>query len=172
MKVIRSWLCLFLLLISAHRLPAPISEIPQTTPTPKPKREATPRSKSKPEATLKPKARPNLSFAGTWTGSVISKSSNGNTYSYSYVINISDDEKTVLINQAQTGKSMSGPPTPASCSRFREALTWSFSSAGGTTTYTMRINSNGTASFLREGRNFGGEADDVTYTQTGIFSRR
>lgn len=27
MKMIRSWLCLFLLLISAHRLPAPISEV-------------------------------------------------------------------------------------------------------------------------------------------------
>lgn len=35
MKVIRSWLCFFLLLISAHRLPAPISEIPAPTATPR-----------------------------------------------------------------------------------------------------------------------------------------
>jgi hypothetical protein len=37
MKVIRLWLCLVVLLASAHRLPAPISEIPAPTAAPRPK---------------------------------------------------------------------------------------------------------------------------------------
>lgn len=71
MKLIRAWLCLFLLLISAHRLPAPISEAP-TTPSPAP---AKPRVKparkapvaDKPHVTSKD-TKPNRAhqFDGVW----------------------------------------------------------------------------------------------------------
>jgi len=60
---IRLLLPITLLLIAAHRLPAPISE-EATTPKPQPKREATPKPKPKPEATPKPKPTPNRSFVG------------------------------------------------------------------------------------------------------------
>lgn len=163
---------LLTLLLTTHRLPAPISEVPQATPPPKPKQEAAPKIKSKPEATPKPKATPNRSFAGSWAGNVISKSSDGSSASYTYGIRISDDEKTVLINMAEVGKSMSGPPTPASCTRFREALTWSLSSAGASTTYSMRVNSDGSASFVREGSWTNEDNESLTYTHTGTLSRQ
>src|SRR5262245_8631800 len=120
------WLPLItaLLLVTAHRLPAPISEAPQATPIPKPKREAAPRVNSKPEATPKPKA-PSLRFAGTWSGTTVSRSSDGATGQYSQLIQVSDDEKTVLLHSAPVGNSISGPPRQASCTRFGEALSWS-----------------------------------------------
>src|SRR5436309_3053286 len=91
--IIRVLLAIALLLVTALSLPAPISEAPETTPTPKPKREAPSKPKPKAEATLKPKAHPNHSFAGTWSGSAGDSSGRG-----VYVIKISDDEKTVWIN--------------------------------------------------------------------------
>jgi hypothetical protein len=153
------------------RLPAPFQEVPDTTPTPKPKREAISKPKPRAESTSKPKATLNRSFAGTWTGNVIATSSTGERSSASYLVKISDDEKTVLVNLANVGATMSGPPWQFACARFRDALSWSSSDAGGTTTYTMRINADGTASFLREGRYTGGDLDGVTYTQTGTLSR-
>ena len=158
-----------LLLITAHRLPAPISEVPATTPTPKPKPEGALRSKPKPEATAKPKSR-TLSFPGTWAGTGFGKNSDGTTYSLSYIIKISDDEKTALVSIAEVGKIMG--PTQFSCARFREALTWSMSNSGGTIVYTMRIKSNGTVDLLREGRFTGGDFDGTTYTETGTLSRQ
>jgi hypothetical protein len=166
---IRILLAALLLFAAAHRLPAPISE--EATPTPKPKQESTPRPKPKVESTPKPKAAPKLSFAGTWSGTTTNTSSDGSSGSSSYVVKISDDEKAVLISMGEVGKTISGPPSPASCTRFGEALTWSFSGAGGTTTYTMRLNSNGTASFLREGQYTGGDYDGTTYSHAGTFTK-
>src|SRR6266404_3841813 len=121
------------------RSPAPIAE--EATPVPKPKRMETPKPKAKPERTSRPAATPNRSFAGTWTGNVVANDSNGNSGSYSYQVNISDDERSVLLNETELGKGFGGPPFPASCTRFGGALSWSFSDAGGTTTYTMQLNS-------------------------------
>jgi hypothetical protein len=166
---IRVLLAATLLLVTAHRLPAPISE--EATPTPKPKQESTPKPKPKPESTPKPKPTPNRSFAGTWTGNTTNTSSDGSSGASSYVIKISDDEKAVLINVGEVGKPVGGPPTPSSCTRFGEALTWSLSGAAGTTTYTMRLNSNGTASFLREGQFTGGDYDGTTYSHSGTLMK-
>jgi hypothetical protein len=157
-------------MMTAYRLPAPISEIPQTTPTPKPKREAAPRSKPKAETTAKPKASPALSFAGTWSGNVSAKASDGDTGIYSYLINISDDEKTVLVTEVQTGKS--GHPTPVSCSRFHDALTWSYVFPKQESTFTLRLNGNKTARLVSEGRWTSGPNAGVTSTYTGVFSRQ
>lgn len=64
------------LLISAHRLPAPIQEVPES-PTPAPEQSAKPRSKPKPRseasesaaAPARQKPSPKQSrFAGTWAG--------------------------------------------------------------------------------------------------------
>lgn len=170
MKVIRFWLCLVILLTTAHRLPAPISE---ESSTPKPKREVTPRFKPKPEAIPKPKPTPNRSFAGTWNGSVIANASNGNdSSSVTYLIRISDDERTVWINWNQSGQPVSGPGYQAPCNRFRETLTWSFTFPEGISTDTFRINTDGTASFAREGKWTSGDNEGITYTHTGTLSRQ
>lgn len=72
----RFLLTLTLLLLIAHRLPAPISE-EATTPKPQSKREATPKSKPKPEAsapaTASARQQPSVArsrFAGTWVGTI------------------------------------------------------------------------------------------------------
>jgi hypothetical protein len=168
----RTLLAIALLLMAAHRLPAPISEEPEATPAPKPKREVVSKQKPKAEPTSKPTATPNRSFAGTWTGTTANQDSNGNSSSTLYSVEISDDEKTVLVNSAEAGTTISGPPAQAACTRFREALTWSFSGSDGMTTYSLRINGNGTANFHREGKYTGGDYDGLTYTHNGTFSRQ
>jgi hypothetical protein len=159
-----------ILLLFAHQLPAPISEETAPTPKPQPKREATP--KPKPAATPKPKPTPSRSFAGTWTGSVIATASNGESGSSDYIIKISDDEKTVLISCVTAGQTPTGPPTQVSCTRFREALSWSISGSEDTNIYTMRINPSGTASLIREGKWISGDNEGITYNHTGTLSRQ
>ena len=169
-------LVIFLLALSAHRLPAPISETPEATPTPKPKREATQRSKPKPEAIPKRTATPNRSFAGTWSGSTVDTSSNGNQGSSNYVVKISDDEKTVLISWRKAEAAMNGPDYPATCIRFGSALSWSLKQMGETPiwqcTDTLQLNSNGTASYASSGSFIAGDYEGGTFNSTGTFSRQ
>jgi hypothetical protein len=66
------WLVIVVMLVTGHRLPAPISE---ETPTPAPKPEAVAKSKAKSDNAEKkspPKVKqsPFAPFAGVWTGSV------------------------------------------------------------------------------------------------------
>jgi hypothetical protein len=169
-------LTLALLFITARRLPAPFSEEPEATPTPKPKREATPRPKPKPkpEATSKPAAAPNRSFAGTWTGTTINKSSNGISGSTNYIVKISDDEKTVLITWSVPGTNTT--PYQAACTRFGNALSWSLKQMGEnpqwSCTDTFQLNSNGTASYVSEVSWIAGDNAGITSNATGTFSRQ
>src|SRR5262249_39919731 len=127
-----------ILIFTAQHSPAPITE--ESTPVPKPKAAAPRPARPKPtELKPKPAAMPRHSFPGTWSGNATSRDNFGNTYVISYQIRISDDEKAVLVNVAQSGQAMSGPPSQGSSTRFGDALSWSFSNNGGTTTYTMRI---------------------------------
>ena len=156
------------LLITAHRLPAPISEIPEATPTPKPKREAV---KPKPEAIPKPKASSTHLFAGTWTGAM-TYTDHGHIKSYFCQIKISDDEKTVWINMSKEGKKEATEPGgQALCSRSGETLTWnlsdSISGLRATWTDTLKISGNGNANFVRDGN----WSDGTTFHQNGILSR-
>lgn len=186
-RTLALFLFVALLLITAQRLPAPISEVPQTTQAPKPKRE--PASKPKPKSETIPKSPLKLSFPGTWTGTTITKSSNGgDSGPTNYIIRISDDEKTVWINWDL--QQPSGPGHQASSNRFRETLGWSLTLAGSdlnvideemsnyTVTDTLRMNANGTASFVREGRypsmvNFwGGHDPGITFKCAGTLSRQ
>jgi hypothetical protein len=169
-------LVIFLLALSAHRLPAPFSETPEATPTPKPKREATQKSKPKPEPTSKRTATPNRSFAGTWSGSTVDTSSNGNQGSSNYVVKISDDEKTVLISWRKAEATTNGPDYPAACIRFGSALSWSLKQMGETPiwqcTDTLQLNSNGTASYASSGSIIAGDYEGGTFNSTGTFSRQ
>jgi hypothetical protein len=158
------------LLLTTHPLPAPISEVPETTPTPKPKREVISRPKPNPKAIAKPRVTPSRSFAGTWTGSA--GDSSGTAV---YVIKISDDEKTVWINWNQTGQPITGPGLQLPCNRFRETLTWTLTQETSTETDTLRIDANGTASFVRDGRVIAGDTfldPGGPYNITGILSRQ
>lgn len=82
MKVIRPWFCLVLFLFSAHRLPAPIQEVPES-PTPPLTQPARPKktpaksksieSEFKTKTVPKPPAKPTQGparFAGTWIGTI------------------------------------------------------------------------------------------------------
>jgi hypothetical protein len=103
---------------------------------------------------------------------MISKASDGNTGSNSYVINISDDEKTVLMKmKTLDGESVSRSPKTALCSRFHDALTWSTVNSSLVVTWTARRNANGTARFVAEGK-WIRENAGVTLTCTGVFSRQ
>lgn len=157
---------------AVRKLPAPIQEDPPTTPMPKPHRETLPRSKPKPKNAPEPKASSKLLFSGTWVGTTINKASDGSSSSSTYLIKISDDEKTALVSFAAAGESISGPPAQFSSTRFRDALTWSSTESWGSTTYTLRTISTGTASLLREGRYIGGDWDGVTFTHTGTLLRK
>ena len=141
---------------------------------PKPKREVIPRGPNRnTRATPKPKVTSNRSFAGTWSGSVTANASNGSeSSSVTYIIRISDDEKTVWINWSQSGQSVSGPGYQAPCNRFRETLTWSFTFPESISTDTLRTNADGTASFVREGKWTGGDNAGITYSHTGTLSRQ
>lgn len=125
------------LFAATHRLPAPISEIAQPTPTPK----------AKPKEIDKPRPLAKSTLAGTWTGATFNKCSNGQTGTVAYIIKISDDEKAVLLTCNQV-------TYPATCSRFRETLTWSLKQITPQPTWVctdqIRLNTNGTASFARE----------------------
>ena len=174
---VRLTLSFAILLITAHRLPAPISEAPETTPSPQPNREVIPRPKPKPKAIAKPRATPSRSFAGTWSGSTVNSSSDGEkANSNYYVIRISDDEKTVLINWSLSGETMSGSDLQASCIRVGGTLTWNLTQIGETPTWlctdTLRMNANGTASFIRNGRWIAGDYQGITYNNTGTLSRQ
>lgn len=173
MKLIGFWLCLVALLISAHRLPAPISEIPESTPSPKPQRETVPRSR--PEQMVKPRATPALSFAGTWTGPT-TYTGNGETKNLICQLKISNDERMVEIYWSKVGKqNVTDPGGQAGCSRSGETLTWKFTEPasglplpGWTATDTLRANVNGTVNFVRDGRRSNG----AIFQQTGTLSRQ
>jgi hypothetical protein len=173
---IRVLLTIGLVLTFPHRLPAPIQEAPESTPTPKPKREVVVRPKPKPEATPKPKATPNRAFAGTWIGSTTDTSSNGDTGSSRFVIKISDDEKTVLINWELNGESASGSDFQTPCNKFGNTLSWALKQMGENPTWvctdTFQLNGDGTANFIRKGNWIGGDFEGGTYTCTGTFSRQ
>jgi hypothetical protein len=175
MRRILTLLTAALVLITAHRLPAPISEMPESTPTPKPKREATHVSKPKPEATPN-KASSTLSFAGTWRGTAITIGSDGLRSAEDYIIKISDDEKTVLTSFRGRYVTISGPDYQATCIRFGGALSWSLKQMGENPTWvstdTLRLNSNGTASFVCEGSVIAGDNQGMTFKHTGTFSRQ
>jgi hypothetical protein len=159
---------------SAARLPAPISEVSQPTPSPKPKQEVTHPSKPKPETSPKPSST--LSFAGTWRGTTSTAVSDGGRTSADYIIKISDDEKTALISWRGRYVTISGPDYQATCIRLGNALSWRLKQIGENPTWietdTLRLNSNGTASFVCKGSVIAGEEQGITFTNSGTLSRQ
>jgi len=107
MKFIRLVAVTTTLLISAHRLPAPISEVPQPTPTPTSVPTTTPGkvpiapAANVPSPTSQSKTG---RFAGTWTGIVPFKDpfvGGGGNQQCDFVINA--DENSMLIRLGKSG---------------------------------------------------------------------
>jgi hypothetical protein len=79
-----------LLILSAHRLPAPIQEVPQTTPTP----------------TGAPSSKKTGRFAGTWSGMVPFKDpfvGGGGNQQCDFVINAEENSMIIRLGKAGGG---------------------------------------------------------------------
>jgi len=96
------------LLISAHRLPAPIQEVPETTPTPTngptiPKKAPIAPAASVESPTAKAKTG---RFAGTWTGIVPFKdpfANGGGNQQCDFIINDEENSLTIRVSKPGTG---------------------------------------------------------------------
>jgi hypothetical protein len=98
-----------LLVISAHRLPAPIQEVPQTTPTPTSAPTITPPktpngpAASAPSSVSKSKTG---RFAGTWTGIVPFKdpfANGGGNQQCDFIVNAEETSLTIRVSKPGTG---------------------------------------------------------------------
>lgn len=146
-----------LLLVTAHRLPAPIVE--EST-TPRPKTFATPKPKPAPTGTARPKSLDRSSgrrtpappkqtrspFAGTWTG-VGQWLDNGTTQYYS--IRVRDDAKSISL----TSSDSDGVPWSANLATRMQGGTLVASSEARskdfTTTMQLTLNRDGTIRLVR-----------------------
>jgi len=149
------------LLVTTHRLPAPIFEAPAPSATPISKQpKAKPRIKSseneRPQAAQTAPKRA-ASFAGTWTGTAqgqgnttFGKQANTSTYS----IQISPDEKTLSVNQK--GNYYSNVRlSDIACRRQKDSLTWSYETTAlvrVTGLCTLHLKADGTAELEDERR--------------------
>jgi hypothetical protein len=176
--MIRVLLPIALLLVTAHRLPAPIVEEP--TPAPeiktKPKRHAAEaETEPKPRSEKKSAAAPAVSFAGTWTGRVsgeIHAPLTPPNYACTYKIQISADEKTAnwtasrwLLAKFQAPIHKSGRTLTWSCERH--------DLAGKTTiNASLQMNPNGTAAFTESSGVVNGMFQGSSYKVAGTLVRQ
>jgi hypothetical protein len=135
MKRFRFVLTAVALVLTVHRLPAPISE---ESPTPKPRPVSTPRPKPKIATTPRPKATP-ISFSGNWTG-LINSHCGDIDYSGQLTLTVSSDERSVTSQ-------LEGAHDVRACVRSGSLLQWQDSNYsrtlqmnrdGGTATYSCR----------------------------------
>ena len=168
-----------LLLVTAQRLPAPISEVPEATPTPKPK-EPPPHaeSESKPKQTTASKSitTPRVSFAGIWTGTAtgrIQQAVFGQTaFSSNYKIQISPDERTANW----TSSAWIFAKFQAPVQKNGRALTWTCQRhdiAGQTTIFCrLEMDANGTARYSESSGLVNGVFKGAGYEISGTLVRQ
>jgi hypothetical protein len=163
------------LLLTTHRLPAPIVE--EATPTPKPKRPAVSETESPPRkrAGSKPAPTPKVSFVGAWNGTVSGEMHaplSSPSYSDTYHIQISPDEKTVNW----TASKWLGAKFQAPVQKNGRTLRWSYEKhdiAGHTViTASLQMDANGTATFSEKSEIVGGWFKGSGYTVTGTLVRQ
>jgi hypothetical protein len=150
----------FLLESTAHRLPAPISEITEVRKQRRKPQTAHLENSRTQQAAPQPASRPAVLFAGVWTGSA---KGHAHTFpvsdksSSTYSIQVSPDEKTVSVEEKGNSFGCVRQPQIA-CRREADSLVWNYEQKVFlfpriTGTCTLRINSDGTA----------GLADDREY---------
>lgn len=166
-----------LLLITAHRLPAPI--VDETTPTPKPKakRQAV-ETESKPKRPLasKTETKSNVSFAGNWTGTAngrINQAVFGQTsFSSNYKIQISADERTANW----TSSAWMFAKFQAPVHKKGKTLSWTTErhDLAGTTTVNCRLelDTNGTGKYSESSGLVNGIFKGAGYELNGTLIRQ
>jgi hypothetical protein len=164
-----------LLLITAHRLPAPISELPEATPKAK-SREGEPGSKSKPSTEKKSVSAPRVSFAGTWTGTASGRMQQAvfgpTTTSANLNIQISPDERTVSWT---TSAWMFGK-TQAAVQKNGRTLTWTcerhYLAGKIAVACRLEMDANGTARYSESSGLVNGMFKGAGYELTGTLIRQ
>jgi hypothetical protein len=166
-----------LLLITAHRLPAPIVE--ETVPTPKPKAKrpaAEAETKPKQSAATKSETKSNVSFVGNWTGSAsgrINQALIGQTsFSSNYKLQISPDERTA----SWTSSAWMFAKFNAPIQKNGRTLTWTTErhDFAGTTTVNcrMEMDANGTARYSESSGLVNGMFKGAGYELSGTLVRQ
>ena len=166
-----------ILLTAVHRLPAPVIETPEATPsaTPKPRRQAASvESTSKQRAVSKP-APAAVSFAGTWTGRAsgeIHAPLTPPNYACTYRIEISADEKTAnwtasrwLLAKFHAPVQKNGRTLTWSCERHDIAGKTIISSS-------LQMNPDGTATFTESSGISNGLFQGSGYKVAGTLVRQ
>jgi hypothetical protein len=178
------------LLATAHRLPAPIQEVPES-PTPAPEQSSKPKTKptAKPKATdnsekstkakasSSPQQRSTPKFAGTWTGTVTASAyaflAGEVTFSSTYTLQVSPNEKTILMEEKRDGADdYSIRQAQFACRQEGDSLVWSYKQDKFITGMcTLRINSNGPAGLAGERVYHNWVGNDV-FKITGTLKRQ
>jgi hypothetical protein len=163
------------LVFTPHRLPAPIVEEP--TPRPKPKAAKPPATQSKPKQSPSTKATtPKVAFAGTWSGTAtgrINQAVFGQTsFSSTYKIQISPDERTA----SWTSSAWMFAKFQAPVQKNGRVLSWTTErrDIAGTTTVNcrMEIDQNGTARYSESSGLVNGVFKGAGYEISGTFIRQ
>jgi hypothetical protein len=176
-RILRALFAIVLLLITAHRLPAPISEVPETTPTPKPKsnRQVT-ESAPKQQSATKAVTAPAVSFAGTWTGTAngrINQAVFGQKgFSSNYNLQISADERTATW----TSSAWIFAKFHAPVQKNGRTLSWTCERhdiAGKTTVFCrLEMDANGTARYSESSGLVNGVFKGAGYEISGTLVRQ
>jgi hypothetical protein len=183
--VLRFLFVVALVIVTAHRLPAPISEVEGPTPAPKQSARPKPKRATKPKFTSEnsespgkiassSQSRPTPKFTGTWTGTVnwIWPGDSAPEFPTTYSIQISPDEKTISVRGKGTLHIDGVKTSQVACRREGDSLAWNYEYKGFLTRFTgtciLRINSDGTAS-LGENREY---SPTVVYKGTGTLIKQ
>jgi hypothetical protein len=160
-RTIGVFVMVVLLFVTAHRLPAPISE--ETTPPPKPAATAKPKPK-----TVAPKPKPTpISFAGTWSGVTSGACSNdGVNHSYAITVTISADERTISWQ-------FGGQSYQHACYRAGDTIRWDDTNDVVTSTTSLRIAANGRSlSYSAKSTITTWPLEGTVCNSTGVLARR
>ncbi|HWY50663.1 MAG TPA: hypothetical protein VNW72_04195 [Chthoniobacterales bacterium] len=168
-----------LLFITAHHVPAPIQEIPES-PTPTPKLKAVAKSKTETESekthAVKEGASPSH-LAGTWTGFVNAvESKDGMKAPYDFAITVSSDAKTVLTKPKLSTESNWRKPYQSACQGGGNLIRWKFliqnREAPGLHSFILQLHDNRTATLTWHCQVTSGPHTGVTIDGTGVMTKQ
>lgn len=177
--VTRFLLASTLLLVTAHRLPAPIQEI-QDTPTPAPAAKSKPKPRKEERAKKPTPSKPSInSFVGTWTGTVsmaftsdIGLNTSGN---FRRTVKISSDGSVVYSGQSADGQVGPQYNSRATVSREGGAVSWTIqqSEQGGVLrgTFSLQLTAPNVANY-QENSSFSSNVGNGTVKAAGTLTKQ
>jgi hypothetical protein len=165
-------LAIVALIVTAHRLPAPIRDEP--TPAPKPKATAKPKPQAESEKTheVKKSASPSQ-LAGTWTGFINVVGNNGSSSLWDFVITVSSDAKAASTKWKLSIENKWGAAIQSPCQGEGNLIRWSVLVQNGKTaashSFTLKLHDNRTATFSWHGQI---PSDGFTADGTGVMTKQ